>query len=157
MGVSGSGKSTIGKLLSDRLSCLFYDADDFHPSSNILKMSQGIPLDDSDREIWLLQLHHIVNQTIKAQQSAVMACSALKEQYRQIITGTQTAKVMWIYLRGDYKTIYQRLQLRQNHFLKANLLDSQFAILEEPKNALIVDISEDPSITVDRIMARIAK
>lgn len=157
MGVSGSGKSTIGKLLSDRLSCLFYDADDFHPSSNILKMSQGIPLDDSDREIWLLQLHHIVNQTIKAQKSAVMACSALKEQYRQIIAGTQTAKVTWIYLRGDYKTIYQRLQLRQNHFLKANLLDSQFAILEEPQNALIVDISEEPSITVDRIMAKITK
>lgn len=155
MGVSGSGKSTVGKLLSDRLNCLFYDADDFHPSSNILKMSRGIPLDNSDRKSWLLKLQKIVSDTIKGQKTGVMACSALKEQYRQIITGNQAEKVIWIYLRGDYDTIYQRLQLRKNHFLKADLLRSQFAILEEPKNALTINISADTKMIVDRIMEKI--
>jgi gluconokinase len=155
MGVSGSGKSTVGKILSDRLNCLFYDADDFHPSSNIIKMSRGIPLDDSDRKLWLLKLQNIVVDTVEKQKSGVMACSALKEQYRQIITGDRADKIIWIYLRGDYNTIYQRLQLRKNHFLKADLLRSQFAILEEPKNALTIDISVEPNVMIEAILKKI--
>jgi gluconokinase len=155
MGVSGSGKSTVGRLLSDRLNCLFYDADDFHPSSNIIKMSRGIPLNDSDRLSWLLKLQKIIADDLKEQKSGVMACSALKERYRQIITGNRADKIIWIYLRGNYNTIYQRLQLRENHFLKANLLDSQFAILEEPKNALTIDIIVNPNMMVEQILQKI--
>lgn len=152
MGVSGSGKSTVGKMLSDRLNCLFYDADDFHSASNIVKMSQGIPLNDSDRFDWLIKLQKIVLDAIKKQKSGVMACSALKEEYRKIITGNQATKIIWIYLRGDYNTIYERIQKREDHFLKANLLRSQFDTLEEPKNALTIDIADEPKVILESIM-----
>ena len=155
MGVSGSGKSTVGKLLSDRLNCPFYDADDFHSSSNIAKMSRGIPLDDGDRYPWLLKLHEIVDNTIKQGKSAVMACSALKEQYRRLIAGENDREVTWIYLRGDYNTIYTRIQKRQNHFLTEELLRSQFNTLEEPQQALIIDVALDPQIIVRQISDRL--
>ena len=152
MGVSGSGKSTVGKLLSDRLNCPFYDADDFHPSSNIEKMSLGTPLNDSDRNPWLLTLQNIVDKTTKEEKSAVMACSALKKRYRNLITGENPQKVIWIYLRGDYHTISDRIKKRQNHFFSADLLPNQFNTLEEPKSALIVDVTLDPQIIVERIV-----
>lgn len=155
MGVSGSGKSTVGKLLSDRLNCQFYDADDFHTPNNIAKMSLGKPLTDSDRLPWLLKLQDIVSYTIEQQKTAVMACSALKEQYRQIIAGKYPQKITWIYLRGDYNTIYKRIQLRQNHFLKESLLRSQFNTLEEPKNALILDVLLEPKIMIKQIIDRL--
>ena len=155
MGVSGSGKSTVGKLLSDRLNCQFYDADDFHTPNNIAKMSLGKPLTDSDRLPWLLKLQDIVSYTIEQQKTAVMACSALKEQYRQIIAGKYPQKITWIYLRGDYNTIYERIQLRQNHFLKESLLRSQFNTLEEPKNALILDVLLEPKIMIKQIIDRL--
>ena len=152
MGVSGSGKSTVGKLLSDRINCPFYDADDFHPSSNIEKMSLGNPLNDSDRNPWLLTLQNIVDKTTKEEKSAVMACSALKKRYRNLITGENPQKVIWIYLRGDYHTISDRIKKRQNHFFSADLLRNQFNTLEEPKSALIVDVTLDPQIIVERIV-----
>ena len=155
MGVSGSGKSTVGKLLSDRLNCQFYDADDFHTPDNITKMSLGKPLTDSDRLPWLLKLQDIVSYTIEQHKTAVMACSALKEEYRQIIAGKYPQKITWIYLRGDYNTIYQRIQLRQNHFLKESLLRSQFNTLEEPKNALILDVLLEPKIMIKQIIDRL--
>lgn len=155
MGVSGSGKSTVGKLLSDRLICQFYDADDFHTPNNITKMSLGKPLTDRDRLPWLLKLQDIVSYTIEQQKSAVMACSALKEEYRQIIAGKYSQKITWIYLRGDYKTIYDRISLRKNHFLKENLLRSQFNTLEEPKNALILDVLLEPKIIIKQIIDRL--
>lgn len=155
MGVSGSGKSTVGKLLSESLNCQFYDADDFHTSNNITKMSLGKPLTDSDRLPWLLKLQDIVSHTIEQQKTAVMACSALKEEYRQIISGKYSQKITWIYLRGDYKTIYERIQLRQNHFLKESLLRSQFNTLEEPKNALILDVLLEPKIIIKQIVDRL--
>jgi gluconokinase len=155
MGVSGSGKSTVGKLLSDRLNCQFYDADDFHTPDNITKMSLGKPLSDSDRLPWLLKLQDIVSYTIEQHKTAVMACSALKEEYRQIISGKHSQKITWIYLRGDYNTIYQRIQLRQNHFLKESLLRSQFNTLEEPKNALILDVLLEPKIMIKQIIDRL--
>ena len=155
MGVSGSGKSTVGKLLSDRLNCQFYDADDFHTPNNIAKMSLGQPLTDSDRLPWLLKLQDIVSYTIEQQKTAVMACSALKEEYRQIIAGKYFQKITWIYLRGDYNTIYERIRLRQNHFLKESLLRSQFNTLEEPKNALILDVLLEPKIMIKQIIDRL--
>ena len=152
MGVSGTGKSTIGKLLSARLNCPFYDADHFHPLTNIEKMSRGLSLDDSDRLPWLLILQKIISETIDAQKSGVMACSALKSQYRQLIAGDYSAKITWIYLRGDYNTIYERIQKRQNHFLKENLLLSQFETLEEPTNALIIDVCLQPKDIIEQII-----
>lgn len=151
MGVSGSGKSTVGKLLSYRLGCSFYDADDFHPPENIAKMQAGIPLTDSDRASWLNTLHSIVAQTTKAGKSAVMACSALKTQYRQQIAGEYWQKVEWIYLRGDYQTIEQRILRRRNHFFDVRLLRSQFDTLEEPQNALIFDVTIDSEIIAERV------
>ncbi|VEP16132.1 Thermosensitive gluconokinase [Hyella patelloides LEGE 07179] len=151
MGVSGSGKTTIGKLLSDRLNCQFYDADDFHPSNNIEKMSRGIPLNDNDRLPWLLKLNDIVSNAIKEGKSGVMACSALKEQYRQIIGRNYPQKITWIYLRGDYATIRDRLEKRSNHFMPEDLLCSQFDALEEPHNAINVDISFDENKLIEQI------
>lgn len=151
MGVSGSGKTTVGKLLSDRFNCPFYDADDFHPPNNIEKMSRGIPLNDSDRLPWLLSLQYIISNAIKEGKSGVMACSALKEQYRQIIGKDYSKKITWIYLRGDYATIRDRLEKRSNHFMPEDLLRSQFDALEEPKNALTVDISFDENKIIEQI------
>ena len=152
MGVSGSGKSTVGKLLSDRLNCPFYDADDFHPFSNIEKMSQGIPLEDSDRYPWLLQLEELIAESINKGKSGVLACSALKEKYRDIITGKNSQNITWVYLHGDYKTIYQRLQKRTDHFLNEDLLCSQFDTLEEPKNAVIIEVTTEPQEIVQQII-----
>ena len=156
MGVSGSGKSTVGKLLSDRLYCQFYDADDFHPSSNIRKMNQGKPLTDSDRLPWLLELQKLITDTLDAEKTAVLACSALKENYRKIMAGNCSTKVIWIYLYGDYETIQNRLKERRNHFLDARLLCSQFETLEEPKNALVVEVSQNPQEIVERIMKQLS-
>ena len=152
MGVSGSGKSTIGKLLSDRLNCPFYDADDFHPFSNIEKMSRGIPLDDSDRYPWLLQLEELVSKSLLEGKSGVLACSALKEKYRKIITGKNSQNITWVYLHGDYKTIHQRLKNRTNHFLNEALLCSQFDTLEEPKNALTIEVTTEAQEIVQQIV-----
>lgn len=156
MGVSGSGKSTVGKLLSDRLNCQFYDADDFHPPSNINKMNQGKPLTDSDRLPWLLKLQKLITNTLDAKKTAILACSALKENYRKIMAGNCSTQVVWIYLYGDYETINNRLKERQNHFLDARLLCSQFETLEEPKNALIIDVSQNPQEIVERIIKQLA-
>lgn len=152
MGVSGSGKSTVGKLLSDRLDCPFYDADDFHPFSNIEKMRQGIALEDSDRLPWLLQLGELVARSINEKKSGVLACSALKEKYREIIEGKNSQNITWIYLYGDYKTIHQRLKDRTNHFLNEELLCSQFDTLEEPKDALTIDVNLEPQKIVQQII-----
>jgi len=132
MGVSGSGKTTIGRLLAQDLGWPFYDGDDFHPQANIDKMRQGIPLTDDDRDAWLTALRQQIETFIDNRQSAVLACSALKQAYRERLRGDRP-EVRFIYLKGDYALIRQRLQGRQGHFMKADLLSSQFATLEEPK------------------------
>lgn len=154
MGVSGSGKSTIAKLLSDRLDCKFYDADDFHPSTNIDKMNRGIALTDSDRQPWLAKLQQLISNTLKNNQQGILACSALKAEYRQILQNNQP-HVIFIYLRGDYDCIQSRIQQRQGHFMSAALLRSQFDILEEPKDAIIVDVSLEPKAIVEQILNKI--
>ena len=140
MGVSGSGKSTVGKLLSDRLNCEFYDADDFHPPDNIAKMNRGKALTDSDREPWLKTLQQLIDRTIDRHCEGVLACSALKQKYRQILTHNHT-DVLFIYLQGSYDCILSRIMTRQGHFMGADLLQSQFQALEEPEDALIIDVS----------------
>ena len=155
MGVSGSGKSTVGKLLSDRLGCQFYDADDFHPRSNVEKMSQGKPLTDSDRLPWLLKLQKLIAEVTKAEKPAILACSALKQNYRRIMAGNCSAEITWIYLRGDYNTLHNRLEKRRGHFLDSSLLYSQLETLEEPKNALIVDVGLKPQAIVEEIVKQL--
>ena len=144
MGVSGSGKTTIGQLLSAELICSFIDGDDFHPPVNIKKMSSGEALTDEDRWPWLEILTDKIQEYIQQKQSMVLACSALKKSYREILC-VERELVQFIYLKGNYATIVRRMQSRENHFMTKSLLQSQFATLEEPEDAIVVDISPSPS------------
>ena len=154
MGVSGTGKSTIGKLLSQRTGWTFYDADDFHPPANIEKMYRGIPLTDSDRLPWLLKLKQLIVRTINSDRQGILACSALKSEYRQILQDNRS-EVKFIYLRGDYDCIQSRVRQRTGHFMSSTLLRSQFDTLEEPKDALEVDVSHTPEAIIAEILERI--
>lgn len=151
MGVSGSGKSTIGKALSEKLGYPFYDADDFHSPENIAKMSQGIPLNDSDRLPWLQAIKSIINEHQQTEKNAVITCSALKQSYRDLLE-ENTTNIIWIYLTGSYQTLLKRLQQRSEHFMKENMLTSQFQALEEPENAIIIDINSSVVEIVQEII-----
>ncbi len=143
MGVSGAGKTTIGQLLSTELICSFIDGDDFHPPVNIKKMSSGEALEDADRWPWLEILADKIQEHIQQEQSMVLACSALKKSYREILCVNRKL-VQFIYLKGNYATILRRIHSRENHFMTKSLLQSQFATLEEPEDAIVVDISPPP-------------
>lgn len=143
MGVSGCGKSTIGKSLAEDLGWPFYDGDDFHPAENVAKMSQGIPLTDADRAGWLAALARLIRGSLQKGQSGVLACSALKQKYRDELT-VDPNQVKFIYLKGDYALIKARMEARPGHYMKPGMLDSQFAALEEPTDALTVDIRQTP-------------
>lgn len=147
MGVSGSGKTTIGECLAEQLGWPFYEGDDFHPPANVDKMSQGIALDDSDRSPWLDRLRDLICEHIKSDKNAIVACSALKESYRRRLA-QGSDEVCFVYLQGDYGLIEERMEARHNHFMKAGLLESQFKTLEEPQRALVVDISRPPAAIV---------
>ncbi|MFQ4140868.1 gluconokinase [Chlorogloeopsis sp. ULAP02] len=150
MGVAGSGKSTIGKLLADTLQWDFYDADNFHSPKNIEKMQRGIPLDDADRLPWLQDIQTAIKQWLEENQNVVLACSALKASYRQyFLIGDERIKL--VYLKGTFELIQKRLQERTNHFMPANLLRSQLDILEEPAESLYIDISAPPDAIVQNI------
>lgn len=138
MGVSGSGKSSVGHALADELSCAFYDADDFHPPENVAKMASGTPLNDTDREPWLRTLHDLIKQDLSAGKSLVLACSALKKTYRGLLRYGDN--VTFVFLHGSFELILERMQARAGHFMKADLLTSQFKTLEPPANALYVSI-----------------
>jgi gluconokinase len=150
MGVSGSGKSSVGRALAAQLGWDFYDADDFHPPENIAKMAGGIPLNDDDRALWLAALHDLISSSLKAHRPGVLACSALKERYRQtLLAGNPGVQI--IHLKGSYDLIWARMQARTGHYMKLSLFKSQFEALEEPKHALTVDIA----MPVDEIVAKI--
>lgn len=156
MGVSGAGKSRIGKLLADRLSLPFYDADDFHPQTNVKKMKSGQPLNDNDRKPWLEDLAIHIQKWEKAG-GAVLACSALKKKYRQLLKKKPESKVQFIYLKGTPEIIDKRLRQREGHYMPASLLNSQFETLEEPENAIVIPIDKKPSRIVDEILEKIAE
>lgn len=150
MGVSGSGKTTIGKLLAEKRNIPFFDGDDFHPKENIKKMTDGFPLNDEDRKPWLESLANKIAEHTKIN-GAVIACSALKESYRQILT-SNTNHIHWVFLSGDFETIKQRLEERNSHFMKSDLLTSQFDALEVPKYGLHVSIKEKSQNIVNSII-----
>jgi len=150
MGVSGCGKTTIGKQLGKRLELPFYDADDFHPINNIRKMKDGIPLEDDDRLPWLNKLASKLTKW-ESQNGAVLACSALKEYYRKILA-REVNEINWIFLKGSYHTIMNRIKKRKDHYMPPALLKSQFEFLEVPKYAFKVEIEKSPEEIVNSII-----
>lgn len=152
MGVSGSGKTSVGRSLADHLGWDFYDADDFHPPANIAKMASGIPLGDSDRAPWLAALNELISSCLKRKRPGVLACSALKERYRARLL-ENNEEVLIVYLKGSYDLIWSRMEKRADHYMKPHMLKSQFEALEEPVNALTVEIS----LPLEDIVKRIAQ
>jgi gluconokinase len=155
MGVSGSGKTTIGKKLSSSTGIPFFDADDFHPAANKEKMKAGQPLTDDDRQGWLLQLNSLAKKE-EIKQGAIIACSALKQQYRKLLTDGILSKVYWVFLQGSFQLISERMKARQEHFMPPELLQSQFDILETPSGAIVADIDNDPGEIVDYIVSQLS-
>ena len=150
MGVAGSGKTTVGKLLGRDLGWPFYDGDDYHPDSNVRRMAQGTPLTDEDRRPWLDALRRLLEGLVEKNESAVVACSALKESYRRYLL-RENRGIRLVYLKADYELIQKRLEERRGHFAGAYLLQSQFEALDEPQDALEVVASEKPERIVKAI------
>ena len=150
-GVSGSGKTTIGQHLSNRVKMPFYDADDFHPEANIQKMKAGHPLNDEDRQPWL---EAIANAMAGWEQGkgAVLGCSALKEKYRQTLEKGASEKIIWIMLEGDYELIKARMTKRKNHFFDPKMLKSQYKAYERPDYGYFFDVKNKPQEIVDAIV-----
>lgn len=153
MGVSGSGKTTIGRLLAAELGWSFRDADDFHSAENIARMSAGIPLTDADRRPWLKAIHDELARVVVGGQSVILACSALKQSYRaQLSDGL--SKMTFILLDADRKLLAERMATRDAHFMPPGLLDSQLDTLERPEDAVIVDAGRPPFEIVSDLLAR---
>ena len=151
MGVSGCGKTTVGTRLASLLDSRFLDADDLHPKSNIAKMKKGLPLTDDDRYPWLKRvLDGMVR--LEGEGGGVVACSALKERYRQVLLSDSSFQVLLVYLKGTLDVLFRRMAKRQNHFMPPQLLDSQLKTLEEPGNALILSIELSPEIICHEII-----
>jgi gluconokinase len=150
MGVSGCGKTAIGKALAAKLGWDFYDADNFHPPENITKMASGIPLNDDDRAPWLASLHALISNCLNENRPGVLACSALKERYRRLLLADNQG-VQIVFLKGDYDLIWSRMIARPGHYMKPEMLKSQFDALDEPTNGLVIDVS----LSVDEIVSQI--
>lgn len=158
MGVTGCGKSTVGSQLAHALGWQFFDADDYHPQKNVLKMKSGIPLTDEDRKGWLMSLHQLVRTEEKSGRHVVLACSALKAKYREILVGSSQKLVtpLFLFLDISREAAKARLKLREGHFMPASLVDSQFDILETPNNGHRLD-AELPLPQVVQEATEIAK
>jgi gluconokinase len=152
MGVSGSGKTTVGRMLASELGWEFADGDDYHPAANVEKMRNGIPLADADRAPWLETLRALIAGWIAAGKNAVLACSALKRVYRKSLRVAPEVQV--VYLKGTPELLRQRLRARVGHFMTERMLASQLAALEEPEDAVVVDVDRSPGEIVAEILAR---
>jgi gluconokinase len=156
-GVSGAGKTTVGKLLADELGWHFYEADDFHLRANIEKMHRGVPLTDEDRWPWLEKLRELIMRCVAAGENAVLACSALKRAYRDELRVSEEVK--FVFLRGDYALIEQQLRRRRGHFMNPALLRSQFADLQEPEadeGVITVELGRMPEELVEEIKTKLS-
>jgi len=155
-GVSGSGKTTIGRLLSNQLNLPFFDADDFHPASNIAKMKSGHPLNDDDRKGWLETLNELARQKLN-KNGAIISCSALKESYRELLCKGIKDNTQWVYLKGSKGLILARMESRPNHFMPKELLDSQFDALETPDYGIHISIESSPRQIVNQLASQFSK
>ena len=153
MGVSGSGKTTVGTRLADAMHCAYLEGDALHSPANVEKMSHGIPLTDADRAPWLAAIHARLLDSFRQGESLVVGCSALKRSYRSVLA--DGIPITWVYLKGSAALIRSRLQRRSGHYMKADMLASQFEALEEPSDALIVDVSQSPPAIVEQILAEL--
>ena len=155
-GVSGAGKTTVGKLFAHEVGWRFIEADDFHPAANVAKMRSGRPLTDEDRWPWLERLHQEIKRSIDVGESAVLACSALKRAYRDRLRASEDVK--FVFLRGDYALVEEQLRSRRDHFMNPDLLQSQFEDLEQPEShedVLIVQLGGTPEEIVGEIKAKL--
>jgi len=141
-GVAGAGKTEVSKFLSKKINCPYYDGDDYHPKSNKEKMKNGIALDDEDRKEWLDKLSKLVIKSNKEYDKTILACSALKEKYRDILSSNKTQEVLFIHLNLKKEIVARRLKNRENHFFNAELLDSQYETLEKLDEGIIIDADQ---------------
>lgn len=156
MGVSGVGKTTIGKLLAVRTGWTFEDADDYHSEENRRKMAAGIPLTDADRELWLKALHERMLQYYQRGEYAILACSALKQRYRELLaTDFAKGEVRFVYLHAPTALIKERMKSRHHPYMNADLLDSQLATLEVPSDAWHISVAGTPEEAVEEILGRL--
>lgn len=153
-GVSGAGKTTVGRLLAERVGWKFFDADDFHPPENKDKMSRGIPLNDDDRKGWLDALRAEISETLSDGTDAVLACSALKKSYREKLS--VSGEVKFVYLKGSFEQISDRISRREDHFMNPGLLQSQFDTLEEPdSDDWTFDVAGSPEEIAEKIFEKV--
>lgn len=155
MGVSGAGKTTVGSLLADDLGWPFHEGDDFHPPANIARMAGGVALTDRDRRPWLDAIAGLIRRLDESDESAIIACSALKASYRERLRVGARPAVRFVYLQVDFESLRTRLEEREFHFMDTDLLTSQFADLEEPEDAVVVDATLEPEEIVRRIRAEL--
>ena len=156
MGVTGAGKTTIGRMLATALGWEFHDGDDLHTEASKLKMHRGIALDDADRAPWLSAIRKLILAMLSGGRDGVIACSALKQSYRdEIVVDPNLVKV--VYLKGSKEVIAERLRNRGGHFMNPDLLQSQFDTLEEPHDAIVVDVSAAPEAIVNAIRVRLGR
>lgn len=158
MGVTGSGKTTIGKLLARDLGCRFFDADDYHPAGNIKKMRAGIPLTDEDRLPWLDRLCSVIRDELRAGRSLVLACSALRERYRERLSQAEliAGQIRFVLLQVSAETAIARVRGRQDHYMPPTLVQSQFDTLEPPASAMIVDAESEAAEVARQIKSALA-
>lgn len=150
MGVAGSGKTTVGTMLAEAMDCPFLDGDSLHPAANVEKMTRGIPLTDADRAPWLAAIHARLLEAFRNGRSLVVGCSALRQSYRAALA--EGIAITWVYLKGSEALVRSRLRHRDGHYMKADMLASQFEALEEPSNAIVLDISNPPRELVEQVL-----
>ena len=157
-GVSGAGKTTLGRMLADELGWKFYEGDDFHAQASIDKMHAGVPLTDEDRRPWLECLRGLIERCLAAKQNGILTCSALKKSYRSYLRVNE--EVQFVYLRGSYELVANQLRQRHGHFMNPELLRSQFATLEEPEPAegvIAIELGRSPRELVDEIKKKLRR